>query len=1154
MSTSNNTQRATLLIDSRDRAPTDDPSDYSIWLPRPLYAVSGARLVSAEVPNLGRITGLVDLVVDGKPYAIEVPVNTYSRQGVVDALQAALGPTDVMAASATWRTAQPFISSVAPSVHLDAFQAIAPMVAWGPAVAVAAAPTPVLVPRTRATLPYIDTTGGGGFDLGRTTWTPTTSDGFSVTALVRFPSMATTTGQDIINFGGGALRVRRINTTDCELVVSGTAVAAAPASLGAATGDWQLVGARLQKIQMFPSAAYPATPALLLSAHAFQMTDTGAAVTAWSSVTSRVVAGKTPIVGRPTESALPFVDMNAAYLQGAATATWNVKTLGGFTAVCYVNLPAGNAQHVFDFSAALNQNGLFMRRVGTSNDLAFGASTAGGVVGQVVAAAALVPGTWQLLVGRLVYNAGANNWTFRLDVDGATSVAVAVTVALEDRTATQFIGSLFGTTTTAMQVREMAFYNRALSDAEILTLAQNRLGAGAPTEAWRASMFVNEARYQGVGAAGSIAFQNAAPATVGASAVHLRDVLLFGVALTDAQFDSAQRYLSTKYVVPVTIPRYALHASDASTPVRSTAFPAMTSAITPAGYVVTTSNQYWGPAWRALDGSTGFDRTQIWGAGSAAPNVYAYNVNPTLDGIYSGTTTTTVVNVGVVRGEWMQIQLPTATYLGAYRLTGGNFQSGSTRVHPRVPDWIAVLGSNNGTTWTLVDRRSDAMRYNGLEIATFRCASPGTYSYYRLVVERLQAGWAYYDNVLELNQWSLHDTSYLWGTGVAAVAVGDVSDTQLPIVVAGAGLTPPHVNLNARYYDLGTTTWNVATNGGFTLLAAVKFNGSVVANERVFDFGNGVVTNAGVSVDGNIGAGSNNITLYREAATAGLRFQVYEGTTATVNILQSNAIVQNEWMLLGVQLQRVGAQWLPSIWVNGVKYPGAPTTATLSNRTVFDSFLGYSVARSGGGGVGVASSLHVRDCVMYDRGLGDAEIGSMTAYLAARWSLMYAVPQTYDTAVTDAARPVANVALDPATARLAIRLTNPAQTLTIPDSGRATALGFPGGVAGAVGGATGSRAISLVPERDVYLSSPELGDIARIPLNVTPQFVAFFCAGGVGDECANFDFRPVRPPIARLQKIRLQFKTRDGAPADFKGLDHGLTLELTCARGSNEIQ
>lgn len=149
---------------------------------------------------------------------------------------------------------------------------------------------------------------------------------------------------------------------------------------------------------------------------------------------------------------------------------------------------------------------------------------------------------------------------------------------------------------------------------------------------------------------------------------------------------------------------------------------------------------------------------------------------------------------------------------------------------------------------------------------------------------------------------------------------------------------------------------------------------------------------------------------------------------------------------------------------------------------------------------------------------------------------------------------VATVALDPATARLVIRLADPAQTLTIPDSRSATALGFPGGVAGAVGGATGTRAIALVPDRDVYLSSPELGDIARIPLNVTPQFVAFFCAGGVGDACPSFDFRAVRPPIARLQKLRLQLRTRNGAPADFKGLDHGLTLELTCARGSNEIQ
>ena len=130
-----------------------------------------------------------------------------------------------------------------------------------------------------------------------------------------------------------------------------------------------------------------------------------------------------------------------------------------------------------------------------------------------------------------------------------------------------------------------------------------------------------------------------------------------------------------------------------------------------------------------------------WQNSAVATWSWAFN-NPTdsnyfgSSASYTGSTTTTVSGSALV-APWLQIQLPSAITLTAYsfwsRPTQG-FYGG------RVPYQWAMAGSNDGTTWTMLDdKRSNTTQMStyGLDDvnpATYYVSTATAYSYYRYFV------------------------------------------------------------------------------------------------------------------------------------------------------------------------------------------------------------------------------------------------------------------------------------------------------------------------------------------------------------------------------------------------------------------------------------
>jgi len=96
----------------------------------------------------------------------------------------------------------------------------------------------------------------------------------------------------------------------------------------------------------------------------------------------------------------------------------------------------------------------------------------------------------------------------------------------------------------------------------------------------------------------------------------------------------------------------------------------------------------------------------------------------------------------------------------------------------------------------------------------------------------------------------------------------------------GAGATTFDRNLN-EYIDGGSHTFNIATNGGFTIVALVMFTGGASDHERIFEFINETVS-------------ANRVLLKRGAGTQ-VSFEISGGNNIWCQIAPNLVIVQNTW-------------------------------------------------------------------------------------------------------------------------------------------------------------------------------------------------------------------------------------------------------------------
>jgi hypothetical protein len=155
-----------------------------------------------------------------------------------------------------------------------------------------------------------------------------------------------------------------------------------------------------------------------------------------------------------------------------------------------------------------------------------------------------------------------------------------------------------------------------------------------------------------------------------------------------------------------------------------------------AGSYTANCSSYYSPGnlypWRA------FDKTNAeWASGAGAD--------------YSaGVATTNTQTSGLYNGAWLQIKLPIAINLYSYSLTSP-------------PNWSIkspakwyILGSNDGTTWTVVDSQQTAVTWTGVfQVKTFIPTPTIAYSYYRIVVNEIN-GTTPGGGLVEISEWILY--------------------------------------------------------------------------------------------------------------------------------------------------------------------------------------------------------------------------------------------------------------------------------------------------------------------------------------------------------------------------------------------------------------
>ncbi len=215
--------------------------------------------------------------------------------------------------------------------------------------------------------------------------------------------------------------------------------------------------------------------------------------------------------------------------------------------------------------------------------------------------------------------------------------------------------------------------------------------------------------------------------------------------------------------------------------------------------------------WKAFNKTTGTsaanDEGNCWATSFTGGNQYNSVTGNYQAGLYSFTMSGTVYS-----GEWLRIQLPTSIVLTSYSVQA-RFTYGL-----QAPRSWALGGSNDGTTWTLIETRS-AQVYSNNELKIFTIGStPAAYTYYAMCFTQTQIG---NGNGIGVGEWRLYgtpDSEYppTALTGSSTVVSGQLYGNGTYTTTQGTSFSS---SFNAWYAfdktvnNSGTSRW--ATAGGY---------------------------------------------------------------------------------------------------------------------------------------------------------------------------------------------------------------------------------------------------------------------------------------------------------------------------------------------------
>lgn len=378
--------------------------------------------------------------------------------------------------------------------------------------------------------------------------------------------------------------------------------------------------------------------------------------------------------------------------------------------------------------------------------------------------------------------------------------------------------------------------------------------------------------------------------------------------------------LSTLYnsLASVTVGLYSLNSLTGPT---SNSLNASTG-IYPSGYLVANSGSPYGTA----SSSSNYPGKSAYGAYSSndwwpSNSVYTANIPQT-----SGTST---VAQGITfYGEWNQIQFSTAILPNAYQLAPQSATGVSTTPVNTLGTWY-ILASNDGSTWFLIDTRSNvpftAWIYGTVNTYTISGLSTA-YSYWRIVCNMVTNNTsASIAKLAYLNQYSVFSTNYFTNLNTSGQSIATYNASaglQYSNALiwynqsaqqnnAFAYLGNPVIGSGVMYFNNPVNTASSATSShlvltplgvnltpsstGVTIIAKVVFlaaSSGQNSNERICDFGNGQQ--------------NQNIIFSRSGTTNTLTFVIWNGTTTSVTAT-GGTIVQGATTIIAAKYDPLSA-------------------------------------------------------------------------------------------------------------------------------------------------------------------------------------------------------------------------------------------------------
>ncbi len=503
--------------------------------------------------------------------------------------------------------------------------------------------------------------------------------------------------------------------------------------------------------------------------------------------------------------------------------TFNMSS--GFSAVCQFAWTNGIGvwERIFDFGIGTNNNNILLTRTGTSTNLFFSYRIGGTEYFVTATGAISAQNTLYTVVA--IYD--PSKPLLSLYVNGNLTTSVPAVVARDTRTLTRtYVGrsNWAADAYSNVNINYLSVYNRVLTPDEITTpLPTPQITLkGTPLFSQLSSGATNSA----VGA-----FSLRAVNGTSARAVQVRPQGHF----PPAAMTSAATQLTNQFTQTLT--GYPFGGAGSYTANCSSFYPSLFP-------------------WKAFDRQTGPNK---WASGAG-------------EDYSAGVATTNTQTTGGYNGAWLQIQVPAAINLFSYSITA------SPNLGKMPSKWY-ILGSNDGSSWTLVDSQQTGVSWSGGEVKTLTPTPTIAYLYYRMVINQINDSTAG-GNLAEIGEWILYGAPPNTATDFYADRLGNL-------------LTAPVVGQSLANWLGGATgyvtTWYDQSGAGNDAIQNTAANQPIIQRATkgpgyMVNF-NGTSQFVTLSASYNFLNGTNlivNAVALRTATKAGANF-IFGTNSASVN-------------------------------------------------------------------------------------------------------------------------------------------------------------------------------------------------------------------------------------------------------------------------------